>query len=247
MKSHNHRPSSMEEHANAIVRARESKPRILIIKADDGDDYSIRSQHNIHLLGRLWRDLELDMIVFIKNAPGDSKYNEVEHLWGFLTPKLAGIMLSRELSNAEREEFDEEVDDLEDYENRTIMDRAVVQVSNLLQDLKFDGQDVNVVTITIAAKSVKIGDKEYSLNTYNDFEKVQEFYKVTKKQLSSRKNKFQEVQREAKLFQKNMDNRTRGVIFRKCCPMLGESECKSCQLKPVQAREAMKILPPRIA
>ena len=118
----------MEEHANditAIVRARESKPRILIIKADDGDDYSIRSQHNIHLLGRLWRDLELDMIVFIKNAPGDSKYNEVEHLWGFLTPKLAGIMLSRELSNAEREEFDEEVDDLEDYKNRTIMDRAV--------------------------------------------------------------------------------------------------------------------------
>ena len=55
------------------------------------------------------------------------------------------------------------------------------------------------------------------------------------------------IHNEAKLFQKHMDSRTRCEIFRKCCSMLGEIECKTCKDRPVKATEALKVLPAKTA
>ena len=245
MKSHNHKPSTMQEHVNditAILMARVIKPKILVIKADDGDDYSIRSQHNIHLLGRLWYDMDLDMLVFIKNAPGDSKYNEVEHLWGYITRKLAGIVLSKDLSPEELDDYDPDLEEKDDFECRTVMNRAVIQASNFLQGLKFD---LNVVPITTETKTVLLGEKEVNLNTYNDFENIKDLYKLSRKQLAARGD-LQGILKEAKLFHKHVDSRTRSVIFRKCCPLKREVQCQSCKQRPIQAQDAMQVLPARL-
>ena len=65
LRSHNHNPSTMEVHMNelhAILTSMTKKPKIVVIKSDDGDDYSIRNQYNTHLLGRIFIDFNLDML-----------------------------------------------------------------------------------------------------------------------------------------------------------------------------------------
>ena len=82
-------PSTISAHANdlrTMALSEESmKKPILIILCDDGDDYSLRSviyscydlyklfrsASTYHLIGRLWRDLDLEGIFFCKFAPGE--------------------------------------------------------------------------------------------------------------------------------------------------------------------------------
>ena len=74
-----------------IIKLDEEKRKktVLILILDDGADYGICTTATMHYFGKLWLELNLDMLIVVKNAPRDSRFNPVEHLWGWLTPKLA--------------------------------------------------------------------------------------------------------------------------------------------------------------
>ena len=102
LKSNTHDPSNIEEHTNDIINIisnDESLKRklVLILILDDGADYGIRTSATMHYFGKLWIHLDLDLLIVVKNAPKDSRFNPVEHLWGYLTPKLSGMVLPTRL------------------------------------------------------------------------------------------------------------------------------------------------------
>ena len=51
----------------------------------------------MHYFAKLLLELDLDLLFIVKNAPKDSQYNPIEHLWGFLSHKLAGMVLPTKL------------------------------------------------------------------------------------------------------------------------------------------------------
>ena len=57
--------------------------KVLVLTADDGYDWSLRVNITDHLLGLVWKRYNLDGIIMVKNAPGDSRWNEIERFWSF--------------------------------------------------------------------------------------------------------------------------------------------------------------------
>ena len=65
-----------------------------IIVADNSPDWNPSSLLNAVFYMRLWRDLNLDMLLICSDAAHHSAYNPIEHLWSPLTKKLSSVRLS---------------------------------------------------------------------------------------------------------------------------------------------------------
>ena len=60
---------------------------------DNGPDWSTKSLLLVMAIGRVWRDLNLDLLISCSNAPGHSAENIVEHAWSLLSRLVAGVTL----------------------------------------------------------------------------------------------------------------------------------------------------------
>ena len=61
---------------------------------DGGPDWSPKSNVNEFFLSHLQEDKNLDMLVAVSFAPGQSRFNPVEHLWASCSHWLARVSLS---------------------------------------------------------------------------------------------------------------------------------------------------------
>ena len=75
------------------VRDRDDKNAAFIV-SDNGPDWKKSSLKVIMMMGRLWRDLGLDYLCIVSYAPGDSRFNMIEHSWVPMTMWLTGLQLS---------------------------------------------------------------------------------------------------------------------------------------------------------
>ena len=64
----------------------------LIVICDNGPDWSKTSLKTFIVMGRLWRDLNLEFLSVISYAPGDSKYNPIEHARSPVTSWLSQVV-----------------------------------------------------------------------------------------------------------------------------------------------------------
>ena len=246
LKSHNFKPSTIERHINDIINIFEAnevlkEKKVLSIIVDDGADYGIRSPSTLHLFGRLWLKLDLDMLMIVKNAPKYSKHNPVEHGWGFLTPKLAGLVLPTKLEDDidETEEIEEEMKESEE-KNPDVADQGIGIVKGAL---KLDGFDVVPVGVFCDSDDVEIEGQPKRL--FGDEELVRTFYdsSLSKERLRKRDP---EMLKEAKLFNNHVDKRSHSIFFRKWHMKKGDRPCKHCRIHPPRASSSLwKDLPRR--
>ena len=70
----------------------ENKKAVTII-CDGGPDWTPKSTPNLLNFGRLWRDLNLDILILTSYAPGHSRLNPIERSWVPLSKWLTGVTL----------------------------------------------------------------------------------------------------------------------------------------------------------
>ena len=70
----------------------ENKKAVTII-CDGGPDWTPKSTPNLMNFGRLWRDLNLDILILTACAPGHSRLNPIERSWAPLSKWLTGVTL----------------------------------------------------------------------------------------------------------------------------------------------------------
>ena len=127
--------------------------KVLVLTADDGHDWAIKSRINLHVLGLFWRKHDFDAIIMVKNAPNDSKYNQIEHFWSYLSKLHAGLTIP------------ETLDDMND-ENRTqeeadnyVLDEAIKVLCNLDKNKEWDGHKVTPLPVFTNSDEVEINGK----------------------------------------------------------------------------------------
>ncbi len=104
-----HSPGSILTHANDLVeilreeRQRKPDAKCVLLKTDQGCDWSMKSLMTFYYLGRIWKDENLDVLVQTSYKPGHSRFNMVEHLWARLSAALAGVTLPAPDEDAEEE------------------------------------------------------------------------------------------------------------------------------------------------
>ena len=91
----------------------------------------------MHFLGKLWMHLNLDLLIVVKNAPRDNRFNPVEHLWGYLTPKISGMVLPTTV---------EENEDL-GVESPEVLNQAIDILKNTFASNKFNRFEVEPVAV----------------------------------------------------------------------------------------------------
>ena len=212
--------------------------KCLVLIVDDGADYGIRSTITMHYFGKLFIELNLDVLMVVKNAPKDSRFNPVEHLWGFLTPKLAGMVLPTNL-------LGEDEDQTLDAESEEVQNQAIDILHNTFKGKKFNTFPVIPVAVHCNAEKIVIEGKEVASKTFDELEHLKDFYDSNLSQ-SRVRAKDPTTLAEAKFIHNHMDKRTHSIFYRKCMPLLGDKSCRFCTKFPPTVSEAlMKDLPRR--
>ena len=83
----------------------------IIIVCDNGPDWNKSSVKTLLCMGRLWRDLHLDYLDIFAYAPGDSKYNMIEHAWAPVTNWLSQLVTSAVLPGEDRSPLQQKLPD----------------------------------------------------------------------------------------------------------------------------------------
>ena len=192
--------------------------KVFVFVVDNGADYGIRSAATMHYFGKLFFKLDLDLLIVVKNAPKDSRYNPIEHLWGYLTPKLAGMVLPTKLIDERKE------DESLDADSPQVLDQAIDIVKNTMEGKRFNSFSVVPVAVHCNSDTLVIGDKQMKQKTFDDLEEVTDYYdsNLSKERL---RHKNQELMEESKLIHKHMDKRTYCIFYRKCMTQLGDQSC----------------------
>ena len=214
-------PSTIEAHVNDFLSIFESDPglkkHILTIIADDGADYSLRSNATLHYFGRLWRDLDQYRLHIVKYAPSQSKFNMIERAWSAMTKSLSNIILDpdRKIWNShDPKKSPSENMDLE------FLDQCFETITDALKDYKF-GEDTKWRNIVVKPNSNKvvIDEEQIKNDSYADMEDVRKFHvkKVSKKNRDEmQSDQEKELLKEYKFFVKHSDVRKHAIYFSRC-------------------------------
>ena len=222
-KPNNYKPSTIERHVNDILNIYQVRPEmlkkaVLSIVADDGADWGMASLATSHYLLRLFKQLNLDALFFVKNAPGDSRYNAIEHGWGPISKRLAGVVIPAEEEGKSVPE---------------VLDQGVELLTNLMTGMVYDSFKVTPVSVKSESDEINIEDKILNNSTNSDYEEVTKFYEgsITRERL---KRVNPEIHQEALFLAKHLDRRLHFIAIRKCNPR-ERPQCKYCRENPPRA------------
>ncbi len=86
--------SSIEPHFDDLLKILPHKlgaKSILVLIPDNGPDWNWSCLANILYASELFRQLDLDALMSASHCPGESAYNQIEHLWAPLTTAIAKV------------------------------------------------------------------------------------------------------------------------------------------------------------
>ena len=220
---------------NDLINIYESDPsglkKCLILIVDDGADYGIRSSITMYYFGQLFFHLNLDLLIVVKNAPKDSRFNPIEHLWGFLSNKMSGMVLPVTLEDGD-DDFNLQEDSPE------ALDQTIDILNNTFMNKEFNGFAVNPVAVHCNNDSVVINDHSVPYKTFDEIESIKNVYdsSLCQKRIASRDPK---LMKEVKLISKHMDKRSHSIIYRKCMKELGDKPCHYCSKNPATVSQSL--------
>ena len=239
--------SNVEKHINDILcmsQFREvlHKPMMVNI-TDGGPDWSAQSPLVCFYYGRLWKMLDLDLLVTTMYAPGHSALNPIEHAWSPVSGELAGVVLPDKLPEetlppAKQSKLS---GDQRRSKEATLFDSNLDVVNNILDGKSFDGQPITSIKVPCDdCRSIHVGDQEYKLQHYNDYETVKRYFKVSLSTVYATPE-LASIDKEWQLFSKHVDKRQYSVVYRKCT----DEGCDYCTKHPIRCNDVMASLPAR--
>lgn len=227
-----HRASVYNHHTDLTPLLRsvcgKGRRNAAVIVSDNGPDWKRNSVKVVLMMGRLWRDLELDYLNIVSYAPGDSRFNMIEHSWAPLTMWLTGLQLLAIVPGEQKSP--EEQTNLSSKERRrkdaAVLDAAISDVQRCLKGRIFD---------SFQAKTVPV--KSASSHIYSDESTIDELTDASKKKIAS-SNSLKTLAEEYKFLCKHSVQRSYQLEFVKC----QETTCRHCSSKPIRARTLMTFL-----
>ena len=98
LRAHMYDKETASSHANDLMKVLqpivdEEKKKAVILFVDNGPDWNKTSLKTMLAMGSVWEKLCLDYMLLTSYAPGDSKYNPIEHAWAPITMWLSGLVL----------------------------------------------------------------------------------------------------------------------------------------------------------
>ena len=206
---HSRQPSSIALHLSnidsiikSLSQEERDKMKVLVLSADDGYDWSLKVNITDHLLGLVWKRYNLDGIIMVKNAPGDSRWNEIERFWSFLTLRHKGLTIPDQLPEMNANNRDKE--EADNY----VLDEGIKALVNIDKGIQWDGHNVTPVGLFHEADEVEIDGIKVANNFISE-----ELYEKRKKLIEST-NTFRtisetdpEFAKDCILFNKHYDRR----------------------------------------
>ena len=167
IRSGKHDSSTTYDHGNDILsmyddphfkahlfHANKPKP-VLIIRTDGGPDQNIRHLSTIKMYYKLWKKLELDLLLISMSAPGCSAFNSIERRMAPLSRALVGLVIDhKKLGNhldAKNKTKDEELE----RKNFAAAGKILAEVWNKLE---LDGYQVKASFVEPVEKKEKERD-----------------------------------------------------------------------------------------
>ena len=149
--------TSPQTHANDLyhlltdIKAASDKKAILLI-SDNGPDWNPKFIQTFLYLGRLWRDVKLDVLVQTSYAAGYSRYNMIERAWAPLSWQLVGVTLPATLEGEELPPWQQR--NLSPAEQRgkevQVFDAAIELLNDYWSDMAIDGYPVRPIHVLCA-------------------------------------------------------------------------------------------------
>ena len=246
------KPSSIEAHCNDMMTVLEAYPekkkkKALIMTADDGGDWGIRSEATFFHLGMMMRDAELDFVLLTKYAPGQSRLNPVEHMFAPVTRRLSSVILYPS-GGGEDKDQEENIGPDSSQPDIKETDDDIMKVKCLLKDFKYDGYNVETVAVKCNSDQVQLGGKILDNRKYKELDQIQRFFhkKPTKSAMKNLTPEEEKIRKHLSWTVRHMDKRSHQIILRKCMKSLGEKVCSWCKKNPPQlSSEFIAALPPR--
>ena len=198
---------------------REEGKNALIVTCDNGPDWKKNSIKVFFCMGRLWRDTHLDYLCMTSYAPGDSKFNPIEHAWSPVTIWMVGLLLLNSLPENHPLKGT-------DNEKNAILDQAITDVKSCLSNKDFDGFPVNVYEVPSTASHI-----------YKDEEVVENLGYDSEKKILGSKGRRQLVA-EYRFLNKHAISRHYQVEFIKC----QDYSCGHCSGRQIKAQRLMTFL-----
>lgn len=219
--------SHLEEILKPIV-AYENKGAVTII-CDGGPDWSTKFTPNLINYGRLWRNLKLDVLVFTCYAPGQSRFNPIEHCWSPLSKLLTGVTMPIRLSeNVSSPWEDNSLSKEEQLKQKgEVLNHAIDSCKKYWHNKRYDSFPINVVSVPCEGFSL-----------------LERGHELVKSLSSASARKLQEseelsdIKKEYQFLVNHCCRKTYQLQFARC----KQDSCEHCHSTPIRAEKFLSIL-----
>ena len=199
------------------------------IVADNGPDWSLKSLLTTMAMGRLWRDMDLDILILCSYAPRHSAHNMIEHARSPLSRYLVGVTLSITLPGEDKPPCQQS--DLAESEREakesTLFDNAIKELNGYWEDCCYD-------SFPIYPHGVLCSQSEFP---YDDHESIHRFLHAGIRETESNE-KFQQYQKELQFISRHA---TRDVCYLQLC-RCSSDDCDHCSSRPVREPALMELI-----
>lgn len=206
--------TSPQTHANDLFRllnemkVADEKKAILLI-SDNGPDWNPKFLQTFLYLGRLWRDLKLDVLVQTSYAAGYSRYNMIERAWAPLSWQLVGVTLPATLAGEDLPPWQQKNLPVAEQKEKEVkvFDEAILTLNDYWMEVTIDGYPVVPIHVPCAPPQPPA--------PYNDEDTVRSHIKagVTDHQTKAEPKAFRE---ELRFLANHGTVRCNGVEFCRC-------------------------------
>jgi hypothetical protein len=209
-------------HANDIhqMLTQGEKGAVLLV-SDNGSDWAPKSDVNFVNMGRLWRDLQLNILVQTTYAAGHSSFNMIEHAWSAVSSHLVGVILPNTLPPDATTNMTREEKDAARYDN------AIAICNSYFEGKKWSGHPIvahHVPCIEVTAPF------------YNDLAVQERVTKATKTELQS--PQMEDFRKEYTFFSRHAVRRHNQMEFVVC----ESAECEHCPFIPITAPKLLRVI-----
>ena len=195
-----------------ILRPLTEKKKALVLVVDNGPDWHKNSAKTFLAMGRLWKDLKLDYLLLVSYAPGDSKFNPIEHAWAPITIWWSGLVLPAPA----------------DQETETVMDNAMQTLQASLRAKKYDGFGITTTYVPCNTSQDNICREEAAIDQLSNGS-----LKAIKAD-----TKLQDLKKEYQLYNCHAVSRTYALEYRRC----QSADCQHCTSFKPTATNALALL-----
>ena len=177
---------------------------VVFIIFDNGPDFNPMLLLNELYYFRLFKKLNIDVLVIMTYDARYSAFNPIEHLWAPMSKALSGIILPSTLEGgtttpAKQGKLSEEE---RATKERVVFNDAMEKWSQCWRNLNFDGKEINTAVIKC--------DEDNLL--FDDYERVQAFLETS----IGRLPEFEDLVKEFKDMFLHMDRHYNEVVFKIC-------------------------------